>query len=245
MQAEQTSFLFGANASFIEELYGRFLEDPSRVDADWRTFFEALAEERGDVLAELRGASWAPNGAKVIDVPDTEMPRAAANLNIKGGNGEAAMPFAGQGEEAIRAAAFDTSRAFLLIRAYRIRGHLEADLDPLGLVKQAPHRELDPATYGFGEGDWNRPILIFGVLGLGDAATLRQIMDRLRKTYCGKIGVEYMHISDPDQKAWIQERIEHVENRTDFTLEGRRMIMHPEHAPWRRESACGCGTPSG
>ncbi|HKV15459.1 MAG TPA: 2-oxoglutarate dehydrogenase E1 component, partial [Reyranella sp.] len=225
MQAEQTSFLFGANAPFIEELYGRFLDDPGSVDADWRIFFEALAEERGDVLAELRGASWAPNGARVIDVPDTEMPRAAANLNIKGGNGEVAMPFAGQGEEAIRAAAFDTSRAFLLIRAYRIRGHLEADLDPLGLVKQAPHRELDPATYGFGEGDWDRPILIFGVLGLGDAATLRQIMDRLRKTYCGKIGVEYMHISDPDQKAWIQERIEHIENRTDFTLEGRRAIL--------------------
>src|SRR5476651_1941337 len=216
MQAEQTSFLFGANA--------RFIEDPSRVDADWRTFFEALAEERGDVLAEVRGASWAPNGARVIDVPDTEMPRAAANRNLKACNG-AAMPLAGQSEESIRAAAYDTSRAFLLIRSYRIRGHLEANLDPLGLVRQAPHQELDPATYGFKEADWDRPILIFGALGLGDAATLRQIMDRLRKTYCGKIGVEYMHISDPDQKAWIQERIEHVENRTDFTLEGRRMIM--------------------
>jgi len=226
MQAEQTSFLFGANAPFIEELYARFLEDPNRVDADWRTFFEALAEERGDVLAEVRGASWAPNGARVIDVPDTEMPRAAANRNVKAGNGSAfAMPLTGQGEEAIRAAAFDTSRAFLLIRSYRIRGHLAADLDPLGLVKQAPHRELDPATYGFGEGDWDRPILIFGTLGLGDAATLRQIMDRLRKTYCGKIGVEYMHISDPDQKAWIQERIEHIENRTEFTSEGRRAIL--------------------
>ena len=84
-------------------------------------------------------------------------------------------------------------------------------------MRQAPHRELDPATYGFGEADWDRPILIFGSLGLGEAATLRQIMDRLRKTYCGKIGVEYMHISDPDQKAWIQERIEHIENRTEFT----------------------------
>src|SRR5471032_1683101 len=224
MQAEQTSFLFGANAPFIEELYARFLDDPSRVDADWRTFFEALAEERGDVLAEVRGASWAPNGARVIDVPDTEMPRAAANRNLKAGNG-AAMPLAGQSEESIRAAAYDTSRAFLLIRSYRIRGHLEANLDPLGLVRQAPHQELDPATYGFKEADWDRSILIFGALSLGDAATLRQIMDRLRKTYCGKIGVEYMHISDPDQKAWIQERIEHIENRTDFTLEGRRMIM--------------------
>jgi 2-oxoglutarate dehydrogenase E1 component len=223
MQAEQTSFLFGANAPFIEELYARFLDDPSRVDADWRTFFEALAEQKGDVLAEVRGASWAPNGARVIDVPDTEMPRAAANRNVKAGNGT--MPLAGQSEESIKAAAYDTSRAFLLIRSYRIRGHLEADLDPLGLVRQAPHQELDPKTYGFKDEDWDRPILIFGTLGLGDAASLRQIMDRLRKTYCGKIGVEYMHISDPDQKAWIQERIEHIENRTDFTLEGRRMIM--------------------
>src|SRR5690242_17159454 len=223
MQAEQTSFLFGANAPFIEELYARFLEDPNKVDPDWRTFFEALAEERGDVLAEVRGASWAPNKARVIDVPDAEMPRLAANRNVKANGG--AMPLAGAGEEAIRAAAYDTSRAFMLIRSYRIRGHLEADLDPLGLIHPPLHRELDPKTYGFGDDDWDRPILIFGTLGLGDAATLRQIWDRLRRTYCGKIGVEYMHISDPDQKAWIQERIEHVENRTDFTLAGRKMIM--------------------
>ncbi len=113
----------------------------------------------------------------------------------------------------------------MLIRAYRIRGHLEADLDPLGLVRQAPHRELDPATYGFTEADWDRPILIFGSLALGESATLRQIMERLRKTYCGKIGVEFMHISDPDQKAWIQERIEHIENHTEFTVTGRKMIL--------------------
>src|SRR4051794_36589254 len=146
MQAEQTSFLFGANAPFIEELYARFLEDPNRVDPDWRTFFEALAEERGDVLAEVRGASWAPNKARVIDVPD-DMPRAAANRNVNAKGG--AMPLPGAGEDAIRAAAFDTSRAFLLIRSYRIRGHLEADLDPLHLVRQAPHADLDPKTYGF------------------------------------------------------------------------------------------------
>ncbi len=116
MQAEQTSFLFGANAPFIEELYARFLDDPSRVDADWRTFFEALAEERGDVLAEVRGASWAPNGARVIDVPDTEMPIVAPNRNFKNGKNEPA-PLAGQSEDAIPAVDFDTSRAFLLIRS--------------------------------------------------------------------------------------------------------------------------------
>jgi 2-oxoglutarate dehydrogenase E1 component len=225
MRAEQTSFLFGANAPFIEELYERYLGDPNAVDPEWRTFFEALGEHKGDVLAEVRGASWAPNGAHVIGAVDPETQPAPANRNVKGNGAAAPAAIAGRTEDDIRAAAYDTSRAFLLIRSYRIRGHLEADLDPLGLVRQAPHRDLDPATYGFGEGDWDRPLLIFGTLGLGEAATLRQIMDRLRKTYCGKIGVEYMHISDPDQRAWIQERIEHVENRTEFTVEGRRTIL--------------------
>ena len=225
MRAEQTSFLFGANAPFIEELYERYLGDPNAVDAAWRTFFEALGEHKSDVLAELRGASWAPNGAHVIGAVDPDTLPSPANRNVKGNGAAAPAAIAGKTEEAIRAAALDTSRAFLLIRSYRIRGHLEADLDPLGLIRHARHRELDPATYGFGEGDWDRSILIFGSLGLGEAATLRQIWDRLRKTYCGKIGVEYMHISDPDQKAWIQERIEHVENRTEFTPEGRHMIL--------------------
>jgi 2-oxoglutarate dehydrogenase E1 component len=224
MQAEQTSFLFGANAPFIEELYARYLEDPATVDADWRTFFEALGEEKNAVLAENRGASWAPNGVRVIGAAEIDAPRTPANRNVKGGNG-VATALAGKTEVEIRAAAFDTSRAFLLIRSYRIRGHLEADLDPLQLTKHVLHRELDPATYGFGEADWDRPILIFGSLGLGEAATLRQIWERLRKTYCGHIGVEYMHISDPDQKAWIQERIEHIENHTEFTVEGRKMIL--------------------
>jgi 2-oxoglutarate dehydrogenase E1 component len=227
MRAEQTSFLFGANAPFIEELYARFLADPASVDAEWQTFFGALAEQKGDVLAEVRGASWAPNGARVIGAVDPDAVPAAANRNVKGGNGAApaAPAIAGKTQEEIRAAAQDTARALMLIRAYRIRGHLEADLDPLGLVRQAPHRELDPATYGFTDADWDRPILIFGSLALGESATLRQIMERLRKTYCGKIGVEFMHISDPDQKAWIQERIEHIENHTEFTVTGRKMIL--------------------
>ena len=230
MRAEQTSFLFGANAPFIEELYARYLADPASVDGEWQTFFAALAEQAGDVLAEVRGASWAPNGARVIGAVDPDAVPAPANRNVKGGkaaNGAtaAAPAIAGKTEEEIRSAAQDTARALMLIRAYRIRGHLAADLDPLGLVRQAPHRELDPASYGFTEADWDRPILIFGSLALGEAATLRQIMERLRKTYCGKIGVEFMHISDPDQKAWIQERIEHIENHTEFTVTGRKMIL--------------------
>ena len=104
MQAEQTSFLFGANAPFIEELHARYLADPNRVDAEWRTFFDALADDKGAVLAEVRGASWAPNGARVIDVPEAP---AAANKNTKTNGADAAL--AGKSEADIRVAANDTA----------------------------------------------------------------------------------------------------------------------------------------
>ncbi|HEV7546024.1 MAG TPA: 2-oxoglutarate dehydrogenase E1 component, partial [Reyranella sp.] len=132
MRAEQTSFLFGTNAPFIEELYERYLDDANSVDAEWRTFFEALGEQKSDVLAEVRGASWAPNGAHVIGAVDPETLPSPANRNGKANGAAAAAPaqIAGKTEADIRAAAFDTSRTFLLIRSYRIRGHLEADLDP-------------------------------------------------------------------------------------------------------------------
>ena len=141
-------------------------------------------------------------------------------------NGAAApAAIAGKTEEEIRAAALRHLARLPADPLLPRPRPSEADLDPLGLIKRELHRELDPATYGFSEADWDRPILIFGSLGLGESATLRQIMDRLRKTYCGTIGVEFMHISDPDQKAWIQERIEHIENHTEFTVEGRRAIL--------------------
>ena len=123
----------------------------------------------------------------------------------------------------MRAATLDSLRAVMLIRAYRIRGHLLAQLDPLALEQPELHPELDPETYGFGDDDWDRPIFINYVLGL-ETATLREIIEVLRKTYCGTIGVEFMHIQNPAQKAWIQERIEAIGNRTDFTIKGKQAI---------------------
>src|SRR6266446_2315471 len=96
MRAEQTSFLFGANAPFIEELYERYLGDPNAVDPEWRTFFEALGEQKGDVLAEVRGASWAPNGAHVIGAVDPETLPAPANRNVKGNGAAAPAAIAGR-----------------------------------------------------------------------------------------------------------------------------------------------------
>jgi 2-oxoglutarate dehydrogenase E1 component len=123
----------------------------------------------------------------------------------------------------IRSATLDSIRAIMLIRAYRIRGHLMASLDPLGLGEAVYHPELDYTTYGFTEADLDRPIFINYVLGL-EVATLREILSIVRDTYCSTIGVEFMHIQDPDQKAWIQERIEGIRNHTDFTKRGKTTI---------------------
>ncbi len=205
MELQHDSFLFGPNAPFIAELYARFLRDPGAVDAGWRAFFAGLEDDARAALADLAGPSWAGPRPAII------------------GDG-AAAPARPAAEGDVAAAARDSIRALMLIRAYRVRGHLEADLDPLGLKPREPHPELDPATYGFGDADMDRPIFIDNVLGLM-RPTLREILAVVRDTYCGRIGVEYMHIQDPGQKSWIQERIEGVRNQTLFTERGKKAIL--------------------
>jgi 2-oxoglutarate dehydrogenase E1 component len=226
MQESETSFLSGPNAAFITELYARYAGDPQSVDPDWRSYFASLGEEAAAALGDLRGPSWAPRQAAFID-GSAASGNGHAEAHPSAGNG-AAMPLAmietAPSVEALRSAAKDSIRALMLIRAYRVRGHMEADLDPLGLKPIKPHADLDPATYGFSDADMDRPIFVNNVFGL-ETATLRQIVARVRATYCGKIGVEYMHIQDPAQRAWIQDRIESVLNQTEFSEKGKRAIL--------------------
>ena len=112
----------------------------------------------------------------------------------------------------------------MMIRAFRMRGHLHANLDPLGLEPQRDHEELHPSTYGFHEADYDRKIFIDHVLGL-EFATVREMLAILRRTYCGTIGFEFIHISDPAEKAWIQERVEGPDKEIQFTKEGKRAIL--------------------
>ena len=222
---ERNSFLFGPNGPFIADLYGRFLEDPGSVDPSWQGFFRELDEDARAVVRSLRGASWAPK-------PRPEEGNGAAGAEAGAATGADTVAAVAEGvvagpkitPEDMRAATVDSIRALMLIRAYRVRGHLEADLDPLRVQEIEPHPELDPRSYGFTEADFDRPIFINYVLGL-ETATLRQIVKAVRETYCGKIGVEFMHIQDPAQKAWIQERIESIHNVTQFTEAGKRAIL--------------------
>ena len=216
---DSASFLYGSNATFIAELYSRYLADPDSVEASWRQFFAGLADDAPSVLAELQGAAWAPNQTRIIgnghDAGSAPLPP-AANGAVNG-HAVAGLP------ADVRLATLDSTRAMTLIRSYRVRGHLEAQLDPLGLLKRERHAELDPRTYGFTEADYDRPIFINN-LGV-EAASLREILAILRSTYCGSIGIEYMHIQDRAERAWIQERIEGPRNQTDFTVKGKRAIL--------------------
>ncbi len=119
----------------------------------------------------------------------------------------------------------DSIRAIMMIRAYRMRGHLHADLDPLKLKPDDPAPELDPATYGFIEADYDRPIFIDNVLGL-EFATVREMLAILKRTYCSTVGVEFMHINDPEAKQWIQERMEGPDKEIKFTANGKKAILN-------------------
>jgi 2-oxoglutarate dehydrogenase E1 component len=226
----ETSFLFGANETYIAELYGKFLQDPSSVDGSWAAYFSQLDDDSESVLHELRGASWAPRGTSVLGGNGDQRSLSDAIVGIDPSKippGAHPYPYPQQpaaSADQIRQATQDSIRALMLIRAYRVRGHLDADLDPLKLTKPERHSELDPETYGFSERDMDRPIFINYVLGL-ESATLRDIIKILRETYCGKIGVEFMHKSEPDEKSWIQERIESIRNQTEFTKLGKRTIL--------------------
>src|SRR5829696_8398935 len=221
---------YGGDASYFEDLYARYEHDPDSVTREWADFFSGLAEERSVVEQNARGATW-----KKPNWPITANGEVIAALDgnwggIEKGVGDkikarAKVVEGGVSEAELQQATRDSVRAIMLIRAYRMRGHLHANLDPLGLEPVRDHEELHPSSYGFSEADWDRKIFIDHVLGL-EFATVREIVAILKRTYCSTIGVEFMHISDPAQKAWIQQRIEGADKEITFTREGKRAILN-------------------
>jgi 2-oxoglutarate dehydrogenase E1 component len=217
MDQNLNNFLSGPNAPFIEELYAKYLADPNSVDLSWRGFFDDLKEEAQAALKDIKGASWAPRD-RSIEIARNGSGNGAAHL----ADGTRPMGTVTAADQ--RLAARDSLRAVMLVRVYRVRGHLEAMLDPLDLKPRAKHPELDYRTHGFTEADLDREIFLDGAMGF-ETATLRQLIHALRQTYCGSIGVEYMHIQDSDQRKWLQQRMEGSRNHRDFTDRGKRAIL--------------------
>ncbi len=188
---------------FIEELYASYVRDPTSVSADWRRYFKSLTNGNGVAAPPRLGPSFRPSS--VFNPPA----RAA--------------------EAAVTASVRDVEMALLqdrvdqLVRAYRVRGHMVAKIDPLGMPR--PHMpELDPEYYGFTEADMDRPFSTVTIRG-PDVLTLRRILERLRNTYCRSIAVQFMHIDELGVRQWLQDRMEGTENRLTLSKQEQLRIL--------------------
>ncbi|MEC9234920.1 MAG: 2-oxoglutarate dehydrogenase E1 component, partial [Pseudomonadota bacterium] len=186
------TILTGINAEYIAHLYSQYLINPNKVDGSWKQFFSNLNDNEVAILKDLNGASWTPEENKRSKnsfssfEKSTHVHQGADTHLVQ----DSKAPAANMNDDAVRQAANDSVRALMLIRAYRARGHLISDLDPLALKEKEYHPELDPSHYGFTAGDYGRKIYLNGVLGM-DYATLDEILMALKQIYCQTIGVEF------------------------------------------------------
>lgn len=225
-----TSFLQGANAHYIENLYAQYVKNPNSITPDLADFFAALGDPANDISANAQGASWSKD-TSYAGLSDNNELIAALDYNwvqvAKGSASGAAkktQEMANATGDDIRKAVLNSIRAIMLVRAYRVRGHLIADLDPLELTPKKYHPDLDPQTYGFTEEDMNTTIYLDGVLGLKEAK-LSEIYEILQRTYGQTFAIEFMHIYDPEEKLWLQNRIEGRDKEIHFTNEQKKEIF--------------------
>ena len=203
------SFLNSANAPYVAELYFKYTQNPKSIDESWKNFFSSLNEDELSIISDFGGPEWKKRDTNVIDdISFDKVVRSSSSVDFN----------------SFKTSTLDSIRALRLIRAYRINGHLIANLDPLNLHEKIYHPELDYKSYGFSENDLDREIFIDGSLGL-ETATLKEIIQVLNKTYASSIGVEFLHIQSVEQKQWVQERIEEVHNKTNFTTQGKKAIF--------------------
>ena len=227
-----TAFLYGGNAAYIEQLYAQYVDSPQSVPDDWRAFFDEVGDPAEAAKRAASGPGWKSStwpetvNGELVSALDGNWGVVETALKDKIGKKAQAAPTAAPLSTAeINQQVQDSIKALMMIRAYRIRGHLAANLDPLGIESRGYQPELDPATYGFGPEDMDRKIYIDNVLGL-EYATPSQMIDILKRTYCSTFGVEFMHITDPEEKAWLQQRIEGQDKEITFTKEGKTAILN-------------------
>lgn len=207
---KQNTFVYGTNATYVAEVYARYLENPSSVDESWRDYFGSLGDKAVDVIQDFGVRPWGTKRSQIVGYVEP----------IKPGDKQKGKEKGIVDEQSI----IDAIRAHQLIRAYRVRGHLIADLDPLGIERRDFHRELDPAHYGFKESDYDKQIVLGGWLGL-EKATLREIIQILQQSYSSKIGIEYMHIQSLEQKEWLEDKIEGLRHKSILTTDERKKFL--------------------
>ena len=207
---EKTSFLQGSNGPFIKELYLKYLKNPETIPKSWVEFFDGLDEDQEAIKKEILGPSWAPK-------KDLTYYKEVSSNGAPDGASESQESYDKEKEFSVKAIA--------LIRAYRIRGHLISNLDPLGMMKRKYLEDLHPIDHGFKKEDYNKKIYV-GKYMEKKYSTINEILTFFRKIYCSTIGVEYMHISDPIEKIWFRERMERKKQQLKFTTNGKKAILN-------------------
>jgi len=207
IEFEQTSFLSKSNSAFIEEMYSKYVEKDPTLPESWRKYFETLGEDLNLIAKEIEGPSWKKNRKKINFDKNFSKDKNLYN------------------DQDIEKEKANTIRAIALIRAYRIRGHLIANLDPLGMMERKYLHELHPSDHGFIKEDYHKKIFLHSYMDKG-YSTVSEIISTLKKIYCSTIGVEYMHISDPIEKVWFRNRMEKEENKLKFTDIGKKGILN-------------------
>ena len=183
-----------------------------------------LERQSFDIDEPQAGPSWAPKNWPQIDSDDltAALDPQQMQVAVKAAAAKAGAPLS---NAEVERAANDSIRAMMLIRTYRVRGHLAANLDPLGLSTRELPADLTPEYHGFVGADQDRPVYIGGTLGL-EKATTREIVAILRANYCGNVGLEYMHIADLKERQFLQERMEGADKIIEFSVEGKRAILN-------------------
>ena len=211
---DKTSFLGSNSSEFMEELYAQYVTNPQGLPEEWKEFFKSLNDNKEEIIKTVNGPSWSRKKRKKTITNGEEFTKDSNNTSS-----------VHLDSITLNKSAQDSIRANTLMRAYRIRGHLLANLDPLRLQEREEHPELKPETYGFKKEDESRKIFVDGILGL-QSSNLNEIIKSAKKIYCGNIGYEFMHMADPEERFWIRERIEGKEKGIRFTENGKRAILN-------------------
>jgi 2-oxoglutarate dehydrogenase E1 component len=221
LEYEKTSFLNKSNSAFIERMYLKFINKEADLPESWKDYFEGIGDELNIVAKEINGPSWGPKKNK-IDIDELQKKIDEKENNLENKLEDRSEKF---NYQLLSNSNKDSISAVSLIRAYRLRGHLLANLDPLGMRESDYLDELHPEFYGFKKENYDKKIFLNGVINRKDA-TIKEILKFLKKTYCGNVGYEFMHISNPDERKWFRDRIEQDTNALEFTKNGKEAILN-------------------
>jgi 2-oxoglutarate dehydrogenase E1 component len=221
LEYEKTSFLNKSNSAFIERMYLKFINKEADLPESWRDYFEGIGDGLNIIVKEINGPSWGPKKNKV-DIDELQKKIDQKENNLEDNLVDKSEKF---NYQLLANSNKDSISAVSLIRAYRLRGHLLANLDPLGMRESDYLDELHPEFYGFKKENYDKKIFLNGVINRKDA-TIKEILKFLKKNYCGNVGYEFMHISNPDERKWFRDRIEQDSNALEFTKNGKEAILN-------------------